>query len=65
VFGQDRGNRGGEVRRVVEVFDDGAVDAEDVLDPGAREVLDDEVCRARRVGTPSIRRHIVTPTRYL
>jgi len=42
VFGQDRGDRGVEMGGVVEVFDVGAVDAEDVVDPGGGQVLDDE-----------------------
>src|SRR5690606_6184948 len=50
VLGQHRGDIGAEMRCVVEVFDVGAVDAEDVADAARREVLDDVVDHPLPVG---------------
>jgi hypothetical protein len=40
MFGQDGGDVVAEVRGVVEILDVGAVDAEDVLDSGCRQIAD-------------------------
>ena len=43
MLGQDGGDVIVEVRGVVEILDVGAVDAEDVLDTGCRQIADDVV----------------------
>jgi hypothetical protein len=43
VLGQDGGDVGVEMGGVVQVFDIGAVDSEDVIDASGHEVIDNEI----------------------
>ncbi len=43
MLGQDGGDVRAKVRGVVEIFDVGTVDAEDVVDSGRRQIADDVV----------------------
>jgi hypothetical protein len=54
VLGQDCGDVVPKVCGIVEIFDIGAVDAEDVVDAGCREVLDDVVDH------PVVPSHVIT-----